>query len=183
MNIKINNTIRDKYHTGFVRSSEPIEIVIHGTGGGDSASTMIAWMMSGERIKEYMRGVALFHYLVDFTGEVFEIISPNMWVYHSSSGAHDKLTIGIELMNKSASNLNDYKYDQYKALFDLLSQLMEKYKIRSIVGHGYNAKEYSGTDKNCPGNFDWEKLGGYLTDKYYQYEYSPRRYFNIRSES
>ena len=178
MNITINNTIRRKFMAGFVRSSDPNEIVIHGTGGGASASVMIDWMLSGERVKEYVRGIALYHYLIDFSGEVIEIISPDNWVYHSSSGAHDKLTIGIEMMNKSTNNENEYTDRQYTALFGLIDELMKKYSIKSIVGHGYNGKKYSNLDKNCPGNFDWQKLGKHLSDKGVRTEYEPRR-FNI----
>lgn len=176
MNLTVNNSIRNKYMDGFVRSSDPIEIVIHGTGGGSSAKAMIDWMMGGERAKEYVKGIALYHYLIDFNGDIYEIISPNKWVYHSSSGAHDRLTIGIELMNKSASNNDGFTTEQYKALFKLIDNLMEQDRIISIVGHGYNAKKYSNYDKNCPGNFDWEKLGKYLSDKGLKTEYEPRHY-------
>lgn len=178
MEIKINNTIRNKYTKGLIRPSDPDEIVIHGTGGGASASVLINWMLSGERAKEYTRGIALFHYLIDYTGEVFEIINPNYWVYHSSAGLHDKTTIGIEMMNHSPQNAGEFTDGQYTALFNLIDLLMKKYEIKSIVGHGYNKLKYSGSDKNCPGNFDWEKLGAHLANKDIQTEYEPR-HFNI----
>jgi N-acetyl-anhydromuramyl-L-alanine amidase AmpD len=175
MKMKINRTIREKYTPGFLRPSKPIEIVIHGTGGGASADVMIKWIEAGERATEYVKGIALFHYLVDFDGTTTEIISPDNWVYHSSSGSHDQLTIGIELMNKSAGNTNGYTDLQYGCLFNLITDLMDKYPIKSIVGHGYNDLKYSGTDKACPGNFDWARLGEFLKANY-EVDYEPRHY-------
>ena len=163
---------------GFDRKDSPTEIVIHGTGGGASAAALIDWMRSGERAKDYSRGIGLFHYLNDFDGSITEIIDPKKWVYHSTSGQHDALTIGIENMNKSPHNDNGYTDKQYTALFELIDELMKKYSIKSIVGHGYNGKKYSNLDKNCPGNFDWQKLGKHLSDKGVRTEYEPRR-FNI----
>jgi N-acetyl-anhydromuramyl-L-alanine amidase AmpD len=178
MIIAVDHTIREKYMDGFIRPSRPTEIVIHGTGGGASASALLTWMRSGERAKEYTRGVALFHYIIDFDGDTTEIISPDNWVYHSSSGAHDQSTIGIELMNKSSDNSDPYKREQYESLFDLISQLMDRYTIKTICGHGYNKRKYSGSDKRCPGNFDWHNLGDYLMAEKYNVKFAPE-YFEI----
>jgi hypothetical protein len=176
MKIVTNTEIRDKFNIGFIRQVQPIEIVIHGTGGGASADALINWMLTGERGKDYKKCVGLFHYLNDFDGTITEIISPDRWVYHSTSGAHDALTIGIENMNSSPSNVNPYTDEQYKSLFALIDKLMSDYPIKSIVGHGWNQLHYSNSDKKCPGNFDWEILGEHLASKGITYAYTPRKY-------
>ena len=104
MNIIVNTSIREKYMAGFPRPGQVTEIVIHGTGGGSTSKAMINWIMGGEREKEYRRGIALFHYLIGREGGITEIINPSKWVYHSSSGIHDKETIGIDHINLDAKN-------------------------------------------------------------------------------
>lgn len=176
MKMRKNLTIREKYNSGLDRvqnGKEVIvnEIVVHGTGGGSSADAMIKWMMSGERKAEYVKGIALYHYLVDFDGGITEIIDPKKWVYHSSSGAHDMRTIGIEMMNSDPQNRNPYTDAQYKALNELVIELLKANSIiDTIVGHGQNAKKYSSAYKNCPGkNFDWKKIADELT--FFKYVY------------
>jgi hypothetical protein len=162
MEIIKNKSIREKYMSEFHRQSPPIEIVLHGTGGGSSAQGIIDWMMGGERSEEYKKGIALFHYLVDRDGAVTEIIDPTMWVYHSSSGLHDMLTIGIEHINPDKKNNKIYTGPQYQSDFELIKMLLEKYPaIKSIIGHTQNTLKYSGPEHvkvPCPGNYDWPLL-------------------------
>jgi N-acetyl-anhydromuramyl-L-alanine amidase AmpD len=182
MNIQVIDKIRNKYHSGFDRDTSDInEIVIHGTGGGSSAINLINWMLNSGRAEEYKKGIALFHYLIDFNGDVFEIINPIRWVYHSSSGKHDMNTIGIEIMNKSANNDDEPTGEQYGALLDLISNnLMKKFNIKNIVGHGSNKQKYSGEYKACPGkNFKWNILQNELIARGYTFSYDKERITNI----
>ena len=159
-----NKTIREKYHQGYLRNRPITEIVIHGTGGGSGANGMIVWMENGERAEEYKKGVALFHYLIDRNGDQYEIIDPGRWVYHSSSGAHDETTIGIENINPSPNNDAEYTDAQYDSLAALVLKLLEEYpSIKSIIGHGQNRLKYSGGYKRCPGNFNWERFRDMIT--------------------
>lgn len=135
------------------------EIVLHGTAGGRTASGMLRWMLTGERAKEYRRGVALYHDLLDRNGDVYAIIPYHYWVYHSSSGKHDKRTIGIEMINPEKDNDSEYTNEQYEGLFKHIEYLLSVIpSIKSIVGHGSNKLKYSGKYKECPGNFDWDRL-------------------------
>ena len=180
--MKINTTIREKYHKGFDREGEPItELVYHGTGGGVTASGLIIWMFNDGRPADYKKGVALFHYLIDLNGEVTEIISPENWVFHSSSGLHDSSTIGIEMINGNAHNENEYTANQYSALMKLTSTLMKKYPITSIVGHGQNKLKFSGMYKECPGiKFRWDIIENDLLANGYTFTKSKERISNIK---
>ncbi len=118
-------------------------------------------MLSGERAKEYNRGIALFHYGINPDGRIVEVVDPDYWTYHSSAGWYDKRTIGIELMNSSKSNRNPYTAEQYESLFNLIFDHLRKVypSITRIVGHGFNKRKYSRKNKQCPGvGFDWSKL-------------------------
>lgn len=165
--IKLNISIRTKYEKGWInklREKQPTEIVIHGTGGG-SKKGIIKWMLNPGKWKEerYNKGIGLFHYLIGRDGSITEIINPNYWVYHSTSGSHDKKTIGIELVNPSKTNKRKYTEKQYIALIDLIkNNLMMKYRIDTIVSHKFNIWKYNKNarkyDKECPGNFNWNRL-------------------------
>jgi len=165
--------VRKKYHQGFRRNTNKIrKIVVHGTGGGGSAKSILNWMEDGEFAKKYKKGRGLFHYLIGLQGDIYEIIDPDRWVYHSSSGRHDKTTIGIELVNPSIDNLGGYTLEQYSSLVDMSIYLMGKYhNIDQIIGHGKVKKIYSKSYKNCPGQyFDWKALSVGLTTEGYQYK-------------
>jgi len=170
-----NITIEDatyvskKWHPGFERVTrsvfgkvEPVEIeeiVIHGTGGLGT----FEWVRDGGRRSEYVKGIALFHYIVEY--DLFKIrqIAPTeRWYYHSSSGKHDMYTIGIELENPHKTNGVPYTDDQYTLLIHLIfNELLVKYpSIKRIVSHNHNIRKYSNSSKSfCPGKyFEWGKL-------------------------
>ena len=160
MDIEKNTSIRDQYHQGYERADPPSEIVIHGTAGGRSARGLIRWMERGERGSQYRRGIGLFHYLIGHDGEIFEIIDPDRWVYHSSSGRHDERTIGIELMNMYRDNGGGYTEAQYRALSGLISSLQSRYDIELIRSHSRAYSLFTGGTKPgppCPGSFDWSR--------------------------
>jgi|WetSurMetagenome_2_1015567.scaffolds.fasta_scaffold02376_16 N-acetyl-anhydromuramyl-L-alanine amidase AmpD len=171
--IKITS-IRQKYFEGFKRLNAPSEVVIHGTGGGSTAQGMIDWMLSGEREEEYKKGIALFHYLNDRDGKIYEIIDPDNWVYHSSSGRHDAVTIGIEHLKPDALNKTALTEEQYDSTVEFLVFLINKYPITSIIGHVMNTIKYSGpkyVKVPCPGEFDWIKLQLLLKNAGYNFHY------------
>lgn len=170
MEIIVDNRIRDTYNAGLDRDGKSVtEITIHSTaGGGDT----IGWMVKGGymgkdtngvakyRKDDYKKSIGLFHYHISKAGLVTEIIDPTYYVYHSSSGTHDKYTIGIEL-EKDHSNNSDTPTDiQYNTLREMISYLKNKFPtITTLASHDYNAKYYSNRPpKPCPGTFDWNKL-------------------------
>lgn len=165
--------VSEKFHKGFSRVlvaptsllqaniNVIDEITIHGTGGGQSALSLINWMLKGERGKQYKKGIALFHFLIGRQGEVYQIGYLDRWYYHSSSGKHDRKTIGIELVNPEPVNMGAYTDRQYTALEDLIfNMLLDNCpNISRIVSHDYNSNTYSGYRKGCPGSqFSWIKM-------------------------
>ena len=184
MNIIDYPQIRNKFHKGFDRENDPIEIVLHSTGGGSSALGVLKWMMTGEREVEYKKGIALFHAMIDVNGDVYQIIENNKWVYHSSSGAHDKETIGIECVNSSVANKEDIKEEQYTALLEYVQMLLDQFPITRIVAHDYNNFKYSKKKKGCPGlAFQWDKIKKYLTDNGYTFDWADLEISNIKKEA
>ena len=155
--ISIDNKIRNKWHKGFPRTEFISEIVLHGTEGLSTYS----YVLNGGRKELYVKGVALFHYLIEVSGKVTEIISPDNYVFHSSSGQHDIKTIGIEI--EKAKNVNDMNEEQLVSLCGLIEYLKIKYSsINTIATHDFNRKKYSNLDpKPCPGKVDWTRLKSY----------------------
>ena len=162
-----NLAISEKWFSGWKRDQKDVqEIVVHGTGGGSSAKALMNWMLSGERATWYKQGIGLFHFIIDRDGTIYQIADIMKWFYHSSSGKHDKLTIGIECMNPDSNNKGDYTDAQYESLAWLsLDYLLKLYPVNRIVSHDYNFNTYSQGRKNCPGNFDWKKLEQAMTDR------------------
>ena len=184
MNVINYPDVRNKFNQGFDRTIPVNEIVLHGTGGGSNAQSILKWMMSGERGDEYKKGIALFHALVDTNGDIYQIIDTNKWVYHSSSGAHDKETIGIECLNTTSGNTGDINEEQYSALLEYIQMLLNKYLITRIVGHDFNDLKYSKKTKGCPGpKFQWDKIKSYLTDNGYTFDWANLEISNIKKEA
>lgn len=161
------------------------EVVIHGTAGFNKEEWLINWMLGyngkkAERYEEYKNGIALFHYLISLDGKIIEIVDPNYWCYHSSSGLHDKETLGIELLKPSTKNVNKPTEEQYKALFELTFRyLMKEFKsINRITSHNYNVKKYKNSSRECPGTFDWKRLDKQLKENKYEF----KTYYDLRYE-
>lgn len=165
--IRIEQRVASMYSNGpRVRSGAIREIVVHGTAGGNTMDSLINWMLGGEQAANYNRGIGLFHYAIGRDGEIVQIINPKLWVYHSLSGAHDQETVGIELINPTRDNSGAYTDEQYNALVDLCDYLMKtNATCRQIVSHNHNGMTYSRIGKNCPGNFDWQRLSQSLAEK------------------
>ena len=163
MNFKIDDRIGYKYFGGYKRTTDIKEITIHATAGGSSALNTIEWILKGgdmgngkNRAADYMKGIGLFHFIIDPTGEVTRIIDTEKWVYHSSSGMHDSDTIGIEIVKPDSHNATEPTDEQYLSLIDMIILLRKLYPtINVISSHDYNAKKYSNRPpKPCPGTFD-----------------------------
>ncbi len=177
MEIIKDTKIRDRWHAGFKRELNPHTVVLHGTGGGGTYN----WVLQGGRKEQYKRGIALFHYLIERDGATTEIIDPDRWVYHSSSGQFDSRTIGIELVNPSPTNNSTYTENQYKSLFDLIFfELFERYPIIQIMSHNKAKEIYSGGNKVCPGKFDWDRLEQEMFDAGYTFTKNVQQYTDIQ---
>ena len=163
MNYKIDTLIRTKWHSGFDRKKPVRKITIHGTDGGGTYQFVLRGdgvNRLGERFSDtYKKGVALFHYLIEPSGKIIEIIDPDRWVYHSTSGKYDEETIGIEIQKNSNVN-NDATDAQYESLVALVAMLSARYPlIDSIESHDYRGMKYSNRPpKPCPGKFDWNRF-------------------------
>jgi len=182
--ITVNKTIRTKYSKGWQDKKRtdalgkkiPIsEVVIHGTGGGNTIEGILQWMYDGEFAANYVKGIGLFHYLIGNKGDIVEIIDPEYWTYHSTSGYNDRRTIGIELFNSSKSNRDPYTKEQYESLFKLIFKyLIPLYPtITNITSHRANILTYNNGKglKQCPGpEFSWEKLDSELKSQGYTFE-------------
>jgi N-acetyl-anhydromuramyl-L-alanine amidase AmpD len=174
--MKIDNRVSDKWHRGFRRELQVTTIVLHGTAGTKSTRGLIGWMLEGHRQNLYKKGIALFHFVIDLQGEVTRIIDPEFWVYHSSCGIQDERTIGIELINPDPNNKNSYTDLQYESLFKLIfDELMKTFpSIRAIASHKRMKQKFSGGTKNCPGNFDWNKLEEEMIERNLKYTHDER---------
>lgn len=169
--IKKDHRIFNKYKENletFRRSQDPLTLVIHGTGGGGSANSLVEWMLSGEFDEKYKKGIGLFNYLIDLSGETYEIIPPIYWTHHAHAGKENhKKMLSVELINKDKENKNRYTPPQYLALSFLIKILIKKYGELKIVSHQWCKKNYAPREINntinCPGsNFDFLSLTNML---------------------
>lgn len=157
MDIVKDEIIRTKFHSGFDRGGKVVkEITTHATGGGGT----LGYVQGGGRAELYVKGVALFHYLINTAGVVTEIIDPDKWAYHSSSGNHDAETIGIEIEKPSSTNSGKPNVQQMKSYIELIEYLRGRFPtIISIATHDYNRAFFSQLPpKPCPGDFDWSPV-------------------------
>lgn len=177
MSLKIHKDtiIRNKFFDGYARTLPITWFVIHGTGGGGT----LRWMryqvkLNSKRGLKYQRGVGLFHYLIERNGMIWEIIDPDMWVWHASVGNIDGGTIGVELLNPSPFNRKKYTVEQYDALLALYTHLRtKKYpKMDIMISHNRAKQKISGRTKKCPGKgFDW-RLWRNMVAKQYKYAHN-----------
>lgn len=192
INLIIDRQIRTKYKNGWinkVRNTPITEVVVHGTAGGQDLEGLLRWMYNGERGAEYMKGIALFHYLIGRDGKIVEIIDPEYYVYHSTSGSHDKQTIGVEMLNPDKMNAAPYTPEQYTSLFKLIfDYLMKLYpSITRITSHRYNIIVYNGgkiSPKQCPGiGFSWSTLDEELTKRKFSFQTDGQLRYNIQKKA
>ena len=188
------NGVREKYSSGLQRSNPPETIILHGTAGGGSGGKpgspggLLKWMMGGEREVEYTKSIGLFHYLIEQDSDVWEIINPDKYTYHSGTGGHtDSRSIGIELVNRDAGNMDEYAPEQYDALDTLLSELFARYPtINEITGHSaiYKRVKQRAKTLDCPGPmFKWDRVREMLSRDGHEFHVAPQRYYHIDQES
>jgi hypothetical protein len=186
--IVVDKTVRTKYKSSWIDATRKpklpiVEVVVHGTGGGDTVAGLLSWMYNDGR-PEYSKNIGFFHYAIgrggkgEKDGMIANVLDTEYWTYHSTCYKHDYQTIGVEMLNSSLSNRNPYTDAQYDSLFKLIfDYLMPLYPtITRIVGHRYNiwrwnseavAKQY---DKNCPGSFDWGRLEKEITKRGFTFD-------------
>jgi len=182
--ITINEELRHFYPCLEREKEDVNEIILHGTGGSESATGLIRWMLSEDgRHKEYAQSIALFHYIIDRKGEIIQLYDPwSSWMFHSSSRFHDKNTIGIEMCNPDKKNQAEYTKEQYIYVVELFKELYEIQPIEKISGHTVTAIKYSGKPNAtpCPGNFDWKRLCDMLAKESFIFDFEDQRIFNIK---
>lgn len=173
MELKIykDNIIRNKFFGGYERTTDISWYVIHGTSGGGTLDWMRNTKPNSDRGKKYQKGIALFHYLIEEDGKIWEIIPPNKWVWHSATGSTDKGTIGVEMLNKSIGNTKPYTPSQYVALLALYTYLKENITICKnmdvMISHNRAKQKITGKSKSCPGKgFDWKLWRGMVSEYY-----------------
>lgn len=177
LNIQKDNIIREKFHSGFKRTRPVVWFVIHGTAGGGTLNWMRKMDESNEfrasRYRNYKKGIALFHYLIERDGTIVEIINPDRWVYHASVGAVDGGTIGVELLNPDSQNRKPYTQEQYEKLADLYEYLRIKYPQMTVqLSHNRAKEKVSGGNKACPGTgFKWTKWRSLLKKRGWKFEF------------
>lgn len=156
--IKQDYSVTEKWHKGWARSPDSVtEVVIHHTDGIGNIETLKKWMLGGERKKQYVKGISLFHFAVDREGSIWKAGPVSRWWYHSCSGRHDRFTVGIENIHKTGP----FTDAQYESLCWLLFEYMPHFcpSFCRIVSHDYNYSTYSNGKKGCPGPyFDWKRL-------------------------
>lgn len=199
--IKYDSIIRSKWHAGFLRDKtfkrvdgenvyiqapdgfkNPEAIILHGTGG---SGTLEYVRLGLERMNQYIRGIGLFHDLIERDGTLWNIIDWDRWVFHSTSYVEDRATIGIELLNPSYYNADGYTFSQYNSLMThIFDFLLVKYpSIHIIASHDRYAKKYSNRKpKPCPGPlFDWDRLESEMRNRGMTFDTNNQEsYWNIK---
>ncbi len=171
--IKVDTVVRKKWHSGFKRSVSPCILVVHGSAGPNPYK----WVAEGDRLGNprtdmYKKGIALWHYTINTTGETIEMIDPDKWVYHSSAGRADEQTIGVEMEHRD-NGTTLFKDAQYLALYELIDFLMSQYPIYEIISHNKMKTRHRGKGKQCPGpGFDWDKVAEHVSEKGYSFQYT-----------
>ena len=164
--VEIEERIQTLYACGIAdkqrQPNSALEIVVHGTGGGDGTiKQFVDWQLAGELKNNWNKGIGLVHFVIGRDGQIVQTIDPHkFWTWHSTSYMHDRFTVGIELCNPSFSNSTPYTNEQYVALAGLCDKIIrENLKCKQIQSHNWTGLTYSGLGKQCPGIvFDWQRL-------------------------
>lgn len=176
--IHTDYSVTEKWHKGWKRPLSQIEeAVIHRTMGNGDWEDLRAWMLAGERKKQYKRGIALFHFAISPNGHIWKLGPIGRWWYASTSGQHDKKCINIELIG-----FGPFTEEQYESLFWLLFEYAPHFcsNYHRIVSHDYNGNTYSGVKKGCVGpHFDWSKLEGEIVNRGYNFENFGFEHYNL----
>lgn len=109
-------------------------------------------------LKEYESYGVAPHYLIDRSGNIYQLVRENDIAYHAGESKVpdgrsnvNSFSIGIELMNTYSDSMTS---KQYSSLNILLKDLKKKYEIKYVLGHNQIAPGR----KTDPWNFNWKKL-------------------------
>lgn len=178
-----DDIIRNKFHSGFKRTKDVSWFVIHGTAGGGTLNWIRNMNPESKRGKLYKDGIALFHYLIERNGDIWEVINPNKWIYHSSTGKIDIGTIGAELVNPSIFNTKPYTFEQYNSLLNLYDflRIYVFEKMNVMLSHNRAKEKITGKNKACPGSgFNWRYWRNLVAKEYSFTHNSGESLWNIK---
>ena len=113
-------------------------------------------------IEELNRYQVSSHYLIETTGELWQLVDENNRAWHAGestmpvrlcqrAGVND-FSIGIELIGKEDQGFTE---EQYRALASLTENIALRHPLRFIVGHQEIALP-KGRKTDLGSNFDWD---------------------------
>jgi N-acetyl-anhydromuramyl-L-alanine amidase AmpD len=153
-NIKI---IQKLVSWGFSKSSAPRiinTIIIHSSYdalGGDPYDVSAL-------IKEYKSYGVAPHYLIDRSGNIYQLVKDNNIAYHAGESKMpdgrtgvNNFSLGIEIMTTEKDSPTEA---QYQSLSNLIGYIKKDYKIGDVLGHNQIAPGR----KTDPWNFNWNKI-------------------------
>lgn len=168
MKINDRTDISKKFFDGFERTKNIEYVIVHGTAGGDTLNFVYNTKLESDLGKGYQKGIGLFHFLIEPSGKIYQIMDTDVWCHHASCGKEDMKTIGIELQNPDSHNAKPYTEEQYQSLLELFEYLKEKYPtIDKFVSHNRMKEKFSKGTKECPGKgFDWKGWAERMSAQY-----------------
>lgn len=142
-------------------------IVIHGTGDREDSKEnhTLKYALLENGLCKKSHGKILFHYFVNRSGVIYQLLELDEWAYHSNRGQGDIHTIGIEFENKNKNGeLNQFHYtsQQYSAWDFLVDKLINELDIKIISTHDHWRLLAGKKEKPCPNNFNLD----YCIDQY-----------------
>lgn len=130
-------------------------VILHGTWMADDQAAL-------DRLCDPLAKVSC-HYFITKSGEIYQLVRDEHVAWHAgvSAWAHltglNKYSLGIEISNPGEATGTPYNEAQYKALEQLLRQLLKHHRIppTHVLAHSDIAPER----KDDPGiYFDWQRL-------------------------
>lgn len=130
-------------------------IILHGTWMADDQAAL-------DRLCDPLAKVSC-HYFITQDAELYQLVGDERVAWHAgvSAWAHltglNKYSLGIEISNPGEATGTPYTEEQYRALENLLRQLMQRHNIPAthVLAHSDIAPER----KDDPGiYFDWARL-------------------------
>jgi len=127
-------------------------IVIHDTESKDAKSALSWFSSSDNKVSS--------HYLIDKDGTVYQCVAEEKTAWHAGTSSLwsienvNDYSIGIELVDDD--DKDPYPEQQMDSLINLVTELVEKYKIQlnRIVGHEHIATPH-GRKKDPGPDFPW----------------------------
>lgn len=98
------------------------------------------------------------HYLIDRSGNTYQLVNTSNIAYHAGESKMpdgrigvNNFSLGIEIMTTESDSPTNA---QYASLINLIKHIKSNYKIKYILGHNQIAPGR----KTDPWNFNWEKI-------------------------